>query len=622
MKMANKLQGKGRVKPNHPPPPPPVPSPQSLTREQVERADQTQPDEKLYKNTENPEEAQPGPAEDLYMIPDDEPLYSNPNELTPPVSRRPKPVRPPPPSKIALRRWASEGTGASAYKEAELRPPLRPPLRPGASVYKEAELRPPLMRQTETETDSEQLRPDGPLETTQPDGPLETTQPAQSDPQVVSPALPPEERHSSKVLTRQGSMEDLKEEAQVDPLYIDVMEEPLYIDPDELNLPIKGKPKPFRPPPPSSASVRYSPSPGHSPSNGSSPSHGPSSSRGSSSPLGSSPAPDWYKARVLQRGQSGPGDRHTPKVPSPKLSLYPQLSLPSQLPTARSPQQSLHNSKKELDMLMEWWCTAKCWENMYRSDIDHQVQEQNKQTLFSEAQRVRLALNLFECLLFHRGQIFNSHITQLYGLADKLDETKKKAKVAGIAGGSVAAATGIVLAPFTLGLSLTATAIGVGVAVSGAKGGSSTITDKWYSSQERKKVEEILQEHKVQMEDVEGCLQFINAGTERLRKFEPATVQDVDEEVVKMTRVAQILGKSLGETQPAASPTKALQGFAASMDIYFQEQEKLKKKGSETKLARKVRELAKQMKSGLDELMLVRNRIRAAVEQAETQEQR
>ncbi|KAG5278809.1 hypothetical protein AALO_G00102990, partial [Alosa alosa] len=58
MKMANKLQGKGRVKPNHPPPPPPVPSPQSLTREQVEKADQTQPDEKLYKNTENPEEAQ------------------------------------------------------------------------------------------------------------------------------------------------------------------------------------------------------------------------------------------------------------------------------------------------------------------------------------------------------------------------------------------------------------------------------------------------------------------------------------------------------------------------------------------------------------------------------------
>ncbi|XP_062403088.1 apolipoprotein L4-like isoform X2 [Sardina pilchardus] len=399
------------------------------------------------------------------------------------------------------------------------------------------------------------------------------------------------------------------EEEPGDPLYVDVLEEPHYIDPDELNLPIfRGKHKPSRPPPPSSSSVRYSPSPGYAPS------HGHSLS------LGSSPAPDWYKARALQRlqsGQSSAGDHHAPKT-----GLYPQLSLPSRLPTARSPQQSLLSKKNELDMLMEWWCTAKCWEKMYKSDIDQQVEEQNKQTLLSEAQRVRLALNLFECLLFHRGQIFNSHITQLYGLADKLDETKKKAKVAGIAGGSVAAATGIVLAPFTLGLSLTATAIGVGVAVSGAKGGSSTITDKWYSGQERRKVEEILQEHKAQMEDVEGCLQFINAGTERLRKFEDAAVaQDVDDEVAKMMRVAQILGKNLAETQPTSSPTRVLQGFAASMDIYFQEEQKLKK-DSETKLARKMRELAKQMKIGVDALMLVRNRIRAAVEQVEAHEQR
>lgn len=183
----------------------------------------------------------------------------------------------------------------------------------------------------------------------------------------------------------------------------------------------------------------------------------------------------------------------------------------------------------------------------------------------------------------------------------------------------MAAATGIVLAPFTLGLSLTATAIGVGVAVHGAKGGSSTITDKWYSSQERKKVEEILQDHKAQMEDVDGCLHFINVGMERLRKLEPHVTRGADDEVVKITRVAQILGRDLGDMVPTTGQHKVLQGLAASMDIYIEEQQKLKK-GTETKLARKVREMAKQMKSGLDELMHIRNQIRAAMEQAQTQQ--
>ena len=290
------------------------------------------------------------------------------------------------------------------------------------------------------------------------------------------------------------------------------------------------------------------------------------------------------------------------------------------------------------------------WENLYESDINHQVQEQNQQyvynfrslffwycfkqptkkpnsltsafsyfpqsrTLVSVAQRVRLALQLFECLHFHRGQLFNSHITQLHGLADQLDQTSKKAKVAGITGGSMAAAAGIVLAPVTLGLSLAATAIGVGFAVGGAKGGSAAMTDKLYSSQERKKVEEILQEHKAQMKDVEDCLQFINMGIERLCKFEPLTLQGADKEVVKMTRIAQILGRN-SDLRPAALSSDALDGFTAGMDIYFEKQPK-KKKGLETKLAKKIRELAEQMKSGLDGLMDMRDKVRAAEEQVE-----
>ncbi|KAL2086975.1 hypothetical protein ACEWY4_018034 [Coilia grayii] len=400
---------------------------------------------------------------------------------------------------------------------------------------------------------------------------------------------------SVKVLTRQNSVEELKQRPQEEPLYCELIEEPLYVDPDELNLPVfSRKPKPSLPPRPSSGSLHHSASE-HSPSEQQ---HKP-------------------QARRFESVQVGGSHAQT----SQRSSLHPQLSLPTHLPLAKGPHQVPGSTKgrDELDMLMEWWSTAKCWENIYESDINHKVQEQNKQTLVSEAQRVRLALHLFECLLFHRVKVFNNHITQLYGLGDKLDKTNKKAKVAGITGGSVAAATGIVLAPFTMGLSLAATAIGVGVAVGGAKGGSSAITDKLYSSQERKKVEEILQDHRAQRQDVDGCLRFINTGVERLRRFEPSVLRDVDEEVVKMARVAQILGSGSGDLRPTALSSNALNALATSMDIYFEDQ-KQQKKGSETKLARKIRELARQMKCGVDELLHSRNRIRTAVEQAEMQQ--
>ncbi|XP_031419743.1 uncharacterized protein LOC116219857 isoform X2 [Clupea harengus] len=358
------------------------------------------------------------------------------------------------------------------------------------------------------------------------------------EPQGENPALSPEHHHSKTGLIIQNCMEELKQEPPEKCLYI---EEPLYIDPDELNLPVR-KLKPFRPPPPSSASIRHA-------------------------------ASERSHTEHYKRGD--PGDSHADT--SQKSGLRPQLSLPSHLPMAsRGPQRTVSSSKNDLDMLMEWWGTTKCWENLYESDINHQVQEQNQQTLVSVAQRVRLALQLFECLHFHRGQLFNSHITQLHGLADQLDQTSKKAKVAGITGGSMAAAAGIVLAPVTLGLSLAATAIGVGFAVGGAKGGSAAMTDKLYSSQERKKVEEILQEHKAQMKDVEGCLQFINMGIERLCKFEPLTLQGADEEVVKMTRIAQILGRN-SDLRPAALSSDALDGFTAGMDIYFEKQPKRKR---------------------------------------------
>lgn len=238
---------------------------------------------------------------------------------------------------------------------------------------------------------------------------------------------------------------------------------------------------------------------------------------------------------------------------------------------------------------------------------------------------MRLALHLFEGLVFYRGQIFNDHITQLYCMADKLDSLHKKTRIAGIAGGTtgalggVAAVAGVALAPFTFGASLAVTAIGVGVATAGGVTGASVaIKNKMSDTKERKKVEEMVQTYRTQMEDVEACLKFISTGLEGLRKYDLGTVwgMGMDKDAVKLLRLAQVVSSQSAHLRPTGRSSGILDGFAMSMDIYFTKEDKEKfKKGSETKFARKIRELAKQLKGGLDELMQVRDTIRSAIQQ-------
>lgn len=240
-----------------------------------------------------------------------------------------------------------------------------------------------------------------------------------------------------------------------------------------------------------------------------------------------------------------------------------------------------------------------------------------------EAHRVRLALHLYEGLLFCRGQSFNDYITQLYCMADKLDSLHKKTRIAGIAGGTtgavggVAAVAGVVLAPLTFGASLAVTAIGVGVAAAGGVTGASVaIKNKMSDTKERKKVEEIVQSYRSQMEDVEACLKFISAGVEGLRKYNPGAVRGMDKDAVKVLRLAQVISSQSFNLRPTGRTSGVLDGFAMNMDIYFSKEDKEKlKKGSETKFARKIRELAKQLKGGLDELLQVRDTVRSAVQQ-------
>ena len=240
---------------------------------------------------------------------------------------------------------------------------------------------------------------------------------------------------------------------------------------------------------------------------------------------------------------------------------------------------------------------------------------------------MRLALHLFEGLLFYRGRVFNDHITQLYHMADKLDALQKKTRIAGIVGGTtavggVAAVAGVALAPFTFGISLAVAAVGVGVATAGGMTGASmAIKNKVSNTRERKKVEEMLQDHKNKMEDVEACLKFIDTGMERLRKYNLSIIRGMDKEAMRVLRVAQLVGSQSVNLRPTGKSSGVLDGFAMSMDIYFTKEDmEVPKKGLETKFARRIRELAKQLKNGLDELMQIRDTVRSALDQVVTRE--
>ncbi|KAL2086976.1 hypothetical protein ACEWY4_018035 [Coilia grayii] len=228
-------------------------------------------------------------------------------------------------------------------------------------------------------------------------------------------------------------------------------------------------------------------------------------------------------------------------------------------------------------------------------------------------------MSLFEGLLFHRGRIFNDCITQLHCVADRLDDTQKKTKRAGIAGGAAgavgvaAAVAGAILAPCTMGASLALTAAGVGMAAAGGAGGAVAVKNKVSNTKERKKVEEIMQDYKTKMEDVEASLVFISVGMERLSRIHSAVVRGMDEDIMTVLRLAQVISSQGVNLRLHGRCSALLDEFTSSMDTYFSKKDQQKSKKS--KIARKIRKQAELMKDGLDELRRIRDRIRSAAEQ-------
>ncbi|XP_076147833.1 uncharacterized protein LOC143132293 isoform X2 [Alosa pseudoharengus] len=263
------------------------------------------------------------------------------------------------------------------------------------------------------------------------------------------------------------------------------------------------------------------------------------------------------------------------------------------------------------DELMQWWSSVEPWDELTK---DHLLSEDiEARTFTKKVQRIQMSLRVYDVLLTDRGESLQNHITELRTLADNIDKVSKKVKIAAITGATgavggvaaVAAVAGIVLSPITLGASLavTAAAVGIGVAATGAAtGASAAIASKVTNTQDRKKVEKILQDYTSEMGDIERCLAFIQTGTEHLRRHDLSTLKGVDAEAVTVAKIMEVAGGSSGALGATSRSAGIIEGFATGMELLFTKGNDQKlKKGKESKFAKKIRTVADQLQSQLEE---------------------
>ncbi|KAK3556032.1 hypothetical protein QTP70_000727 [Hemibagrus guttatus] len=232
-------------------------------------------------------------------------------------------------------------------------------------------------------------------------------------------------------------------------------------------------------------------------------------------------------------------------------------------------------------------------------------------TFTQKAKNLKNALKVYDHLLSEHGANLQGHILHLVEVASSIDKVHKGVKIANITGGAAgavgvaAAVGGVLLAPLTAGASLAVAAVGIGVAAAGGvTGASAAITNKVHTNMDRKKVETILQEHCTHIGDIEKCVKVIGTNIEGLKKYNLSTLKGLDWKAVKMARIANKLGDSVGAIGAVSKSSGMIQGFTLGIDMYFsKEDSKQLKKGSEAKFAKQIRKISKHMQTCLDELM-------------------
>ncbi|XP_031419773.1 uncharacterized protein LOC116219864 isoform X2 [Clupea harengus] len=259
--------------------------------------------------------------------------------------------------------------------------------------------------------------------------------------------------------------------------------------------------------------------------------------------------------------------------------------------------------------LMTWWRTVKPWEKMsHFPDTEPRV-------LAKKVHRVQRALTLYGLLMRTHGEDLQSHIAELQRTSDNIGKaynTLKAARVtsgvtSGASGavGGAAAVTGIVLAPFTMGVSLVITALGVGVVAAGGIKKAS-VKNKMGINQDRKALESILQDYRKKLEDIEACLQFIYTGMDHIGRNNLSILKGADMDAGRVARMLEMSGEVAQGLGATSRSSDLLREFAGGIGTFYSQKDyRLLKRGKEKKFAHTLSKAASRLQSTQDDLTRV-----------------
>ncbi|XP_014882655.1 apolipoprotein L6-like isoform X2 [Poecilia latipinna] len=258
----------------------------------------------------------------------------------------------------------------------------------------------------------------------------------------------------------------------------------------------------------------------------------------------------------------------------------------------------------DTDSLLEWWYTVEKWDELPSDEEDAAVKEDESKSFTVLADKVERGLRLFNKVFTEQAEALWESIISLHALADDINEFHHKAKIAGISGGTttavgtVAAITGLALAPVTFGASLLVAAVGVGVATAGGiTSASAAISDNVNNKNERKKIEGLLQEYEERMLEISNILHFVNKGLSKLRghPFLRSGTQHYsqDWEIRKAVQMISIVDSPvMRATEMTDDAVGSLQGLFKGMDTYFVNETRELKKGYRKEIVSVIRQVA------------------------------
>ncbi|KAL4658108.1 hypothetical protein GN956_G2902, partial [Arapaima gigas] len=259
------------------------------------------------------------------------------------------------------------------------------------------------------------------------------------------------------------------------------------------------------------------------------------------------------------------------------------------------------HKSEETDELNRWWKT---------------VERESTSSLFQSSRmfrlkmyRIQMAVNFFTCRFNKSAETLQNYIAELNGVVDNYNKISKKVKIRTITGGTMgglggaAVVAGLILAPLSVGASLAVTAVGVGaIAGGGATGAVAAIVNKKRSSSDKKKVEQIVQDYRVEVLDIDRSLEFIATGVRELEKHNISRLKFGGHEADRsMLTMAELVKNNVSSIQTARRSSGIVQDFTPDGCICDEDNQK-QNKDSMARFIKNLTEFTQQLQDSLDDL--------------------